>query len=284
MKKSKIILHILALVVAVASFFLFRAYTQIKTDSVAPRISMDTDMIEVSVSDPEATLLQGISARDNRDGDVTHTVIIESITAINEEHVAVVSYAAFDRSGNVGKAQRNVRYTDYHAPRITLTHPACFTVNEAEKLMDFVGAQDVLEGDISHRVRATVVSNSSIRNEGAHTVHFGVTNSLGDSVQLEIPIHVYANGLYNAQLELSEYIIYLPKGSSFTPNNYLKTFTYSGNSINLSRTHPADMNVRCDNPVKIHTPGVYSVKYTVTFTDRNVTFTAYSNLIVVIEE
>ena len=48
---------------------------------------------------------KGVSARDNRDGDVTHTIIIESITAINEDHVAVVSYAAFDRSGNVGNVQ-----------------------------------------------------------------------------------------------------------------------------------------------------------------------------------
>lgn len=283
MKKSKIVLHILAIVVAVASFFVFRVYTQIKTDDVAPRFSVDTELIEVSVSDPETMLLQGVSARDNRDGDVTHTIIIESITAINEDHVAVVSYAAFDRSGNVGKIQRNVYYKDYHSPRITLTHPACFTITEAEKLMDYVGAQDVLEGDISRRVRATVVSNSSIRNEGIHTVRFGVTNSLGDSVQLEVPIQVYANGLYNAQLELSDYIIYLPKGSSFAPNNYLKTLTYSGKSINLSRTLPADISVRCDNPVNTHTPGVYSVKYTVTLTDRNVTFTAYSNLIVVIE-
>lgn len=283
MKKSKIILHILALVVAIASFFLFRAYNQINTDSIAPKISMDTELIEISVSDPEAMLLQGISAYDNRDGDVTHTIIIESITAINDEHIAIVSYAAFDRSGNVGKAQRNIRYNDYYSPRITLSHPACFAASEADNLMDYVGAQDVVEGDIGHRVRATVISNSSIRNEGTHMVRFGVTNSLGDSVQLEIPIQIYANGLYNAQLVLSEYIIYLPKGSSFSPNHYLKTFTYNGGSIDLRRTQPADFSVRCDNPVNTHTPGVYPVKYTVTYTERNVTFTAYSNLIVVIE-
>ena len=112
MKKSKIVLHILAIVVAVACFFVFRVYTHIKTDDVAPRFSVDTELIEVSVSDPETMLLQGVSARDNRDGDVTHTIIIESITAINEDHVAVVSYAAFDRSGNVGKSQRNVYYKD----------------------------------------------------------------------------------------------------------------------------------------------------------------------------
>ncbi len=284
MKKRKIILHILALVVAVASFFLFQAYTRVKTDTVPPKFTVDTAQIELSVSDPESMLLQGISAYDSRDGDVTHTILVESITAINEEHVAIVTYAAFDRSGNVGKIKRNVHYTDYHSPRITLSHPACFIASEAEKLMNYVGAEDVLEGDIGRRVRATIVSNTSIREEGVHKVRFSVTNSLGDTVQLEMPIQVYANGLYNAQLSLSEYIVYLPKGSSFSPNDYLMTFTYSGKNINLSRSLPMDVTVKCDNNVNTHTPGVYSVKYTVTFIDRNVTYTAYSNLIVVIEE
>lgn len=285
MKKYKIVLHILALLVAIASFFLFRAYMRITTDSKAPVFSVSEDVLEMSVSDPETTLLQGISARDNRDGDVTHTILVESVTAINKDHIATVTYAAFDRSGNISKIQRKVHYTDYHAPRITLTHPACFSGETGETMMNYVGAQDVLEGDISRRVRATLVSNTgSLSKEGNHLVHLAVNNSLGDAVQLEIPVEVYPTGLYNAQLMLEEYIVYLPKDSIFRPESYLDSFEYSNKSINLSRNHPIGFTVKYNNNVQTYIPGVYSVSYTATYTDRNIEYTGHSVLIVVIEE
>ena len=285
MKKTKIILHIMTLAVAIASFFLFRAYMRVTTDSKPPVISVDEGVLELSVSDPESALLQGVSARDNRDGDVSHTILVESVTAINDEHIATVTYAAFDRSGNISKTQRKVHYTDYHSPRITLSHPACFAGESGQDMMDFVGAEDVLEGDIGRRVRATLVSNTgSLNKEGVHTVRLGVTNSLGDSVQLEIPIEIYPHGLYSAQLELKDYIIYLPKGSVFRAENYLDSFHYANKTISLTRSQPVDFSVKYTGTVQTNVPGVYSVSYTATYTDRSVDYTGHSVLIVVIEE
>lgn len=285
MKKSKIILHIFALVVAVASFFLFRAYIHFTTDSKPPVFSVDEEILELSVTDPEAVLFLGISAEDDRDGDVSRTILVESITAINDDHIATVTYAAFDRSGNISKTQRKVHYTDYHSPRIILTHPACFYGETGETLMNYVGAEDVLDGDISRRVRATLISDSgSLRDEGTHIIHLGVTNSLGDAVQLEIPITVYSASLYNARLELTDYIIYLPKGADFQANKYLKTLGYANKTLDLTRTFPADFCVKCNDPVQTGVPGVYTVSYTASYTDRNIEYTGYSVLIVVIEE
>lgn len=285
MKKSKIILHILAVAVAVASFFLFRAYIRFTTDSKPPVFSVDDGILELSVSDPEAALLQGVSARDNRDGDVTHTILVESVTAINDDHIATVTYAAFDRSGNISKANRKVHYTDYHSPRITLKHPACFVGDTGLELMSHVGAEDVLEGDIGRRVRATLVSNtSSLNKEGIHTVRLGVTNSLGDSVQLEIPIEIYPAGLYNAKLDLEEYIVYLPKGSAFQAESYLDSFSYGNKTVSLTRNQPIGFSVKCTGSVQTNVPGVYSVGYVATYTDRNVEYTGHSVLIVVIED
>ena len=229
--------------------------------------------------------MQGISAEDDRDGDVSHTILVESVTAINNDHVAIVTYAAFDRSGNISKTQRKIHYTDYHSPRIVLTHPACFYGETGENLMRYVGAEDVLEGDISRRVRATLISNTgSLRDEGTHIVHFGVTNSLGDSVQLEIPIKTYSASLYNARLELTDYIIYLSKGSDFRPENYLEALEYGNKSLNLTRNFPMDFSIKYDNTVQTGVPGVYAVSYTASYTDRNIDYTGYSVLIVVIEE
>lgn len=285
MKKSKIILHCIALAVAIASFVLFRAYIRVSTDTSAPEFSVDESTLELSVSDPESALLQGITARDDRDGDVTHTILVESVTAITDDHYATVTYAAFDKAGNISKVKRRIHYTDYRSPRITLDHAACFAGESAVELMDYVGAEDVIEGDISRRVRATLVSNTgSVQNEGTHLVRLSVTNSLGDFVQLEIPLEVYANGLYNAQLELKENIIYLPKGTSFNAESYLSSFTYAGKTVSLTRTRPIGFTLKYDNTVNTNTPGVYAVNYTMTFTDHNTLFTGHSVLIVVIEE
>lgn len=285
MKKRKIILHILILAVAIASFFLFRAYVRFTTDSKPPEFRVEEGMLEISVSDPESVLMQGISAKDNRDGDVSHTILVESITAINDDHVATVTYAAFDRSGNISKIQRKVRYTDYHAPKIVLTHPACFSNGTGDTLMNYVGAQDVIDGDIGRRVRATLVSNTgSLNNEGIHTVHLSVNNSLGDAVQLDLPVEIYPTGLYNARLSLKEYIVYLPKGSAFRAEDYLDFFEYGDKTISLSRTAPMGFSIKCGNTVQTNVPGVYSVSYTAAYTDNKIEYTGHSVLIVVIEE
>ena len=285
MKKRKIILHILVLVVAIASFYLFRTYIRFATDSIPPEFRVKEDVLELSVTDPESALMQGVSAKDDRDGDVSHTILVESITGINSDHMATVTYVAFDRSGNISKLQRKVHYTDYHSPRIKLTHAAAFPGESGADLMKYVSAEDVLEGNIGRRVRATLVSNTgSLTKEGIHTVRLGVNNSLGDSVQLEIPVEIYAAGLYNSTLNLTDYIIYLPKGTVFRAENYLNSFEYSKQSLNLSRNQPIGFSVKVDNPVMTNVPGVYSVSYTASYTDHNIEYTGHSVLIVVIEE
>ncbi len=285
MKKKRNILQCLAMVVAIAVFFIFQAYDRIRTDSKPPKFSVEDEVLEMSVCDPSSKLLQGISARDDRDGDVSDSILVESVGSISEDHTAVVTYAAFDESGNVAKTTRSIRYTDYRSPRFTFDHAMAFSSGDTGDIMQYIGAQDVLEGDISRRVRATLISDtSSLRNEGNHLVRFSVTNSLGDTAVLEVPVEVYSPKQYNAEISLMEYILYLPKGSQFSPENYLVSFRYGGDVVNLSRTMPAGFSLKYNNTVDTATPGVYAVSYTLTHTDRNVDYVAHSVMIVVVEE
>ncbi len=284
-KKKRFLLQCVALVAAIAAFFIFRTYNRMRADTKAPEFSIDDEVLELSVSEPASALLQGITAEDNRDGDVTHSIVVESIGSISEDHTAVVTYAAFDNSGNVAKVRRNIRYTDYHSPRFTFEQAMSFSVDAAGDIMQYIGAQDVLEGDISRRVRANLVSDTgSLRSEGNHTVRLTVTNSLGDTAHLEIPVEVYAVKQYNATLKLSKYILYLPKGSDFDPENYLASFYYNGNTVSLSRMVPSGYSLKYDNTVDPSKPGTYAVNYTVTHEDRNVDYVGHSVLIVIIEE
>ena len=97
-----------------------------KTDQTIPKISMDQDEIQVSVKDPEKVWKKGITAYDEKDGDITDSLVIESVSTFLEKGRRLVSYAAFDRDGHVAKASRQLIYTDYHSPKISCAKPFSF--------------------------------------------------------------------------------------------------------------------------------------------------------------
>ena len=95
---------------------------------------------------------------------------------------------------------------------------------------------------------------------------------------------------YNAALELTDYLVYLPKDAQFYPAQYLKSFTWLGEQDSLAGGLPTDYSMRTRGTVQTGYPGVYTVEYRVTFTDRDEKnpdfdrkYTGYSKLIVVVE-
>lgn len=275
----------MVLVVTLLIFGAYRIYARHITDNVAPKITIDETggMLQVSTQDPEAALLQGVTAQDSRDGDVTASIIVESVGNINDKDQVVVVYAAFDRAGNIAKSQRTVQYTDYQAPRFTLSAPMAFAYGSRFNVLECVGAQDQLDGDIRRRVKATLLDDSTITEEGIHSVQFRVTNSLGDTEELVLPVEVYAADAYTAKLSLTTYLAYVPVGSVFTAQDYLNEFVLFNEPVSLTGGLPEDLNLKISENVDTQTPGVYPVSYRVTATVGERTYTGYSRLIVVVE-
>lgn len=85
-----------------ASVFLY-----MNLDRTAPVISFDDEdrKLVYSESMSEEELLEGVSAVDDRDGDVTGSVLIEKISETADGNV-IVTYAALDSSNNVAKRSR----------------------------------------------------------------------------------------------------------------------------------------------------------------------------------
>ena len=205
MKKRNWLL-LLLIVLCLAAFFGYRKLDQLRTDTRAPQIHMDEQPLEVSVRDDKSALLAGVTASDNVDGDVTASLVVERVNLTDSDGSISVSYAAFDSAGNVAKAKREGRYTDYERPRFTLNAPLVYTVDHSFDVLSNVGAVDAIDGDIQHRVRATTKGTSSIMALGSHMVQFQVTNSLGDTVSETFPVEVISSGIYNAALELTDYL------------------------------------------------------------------------------
>ena len=281
-------INVLLLMILAVAFGLFAGYhlwVHNRLDTTGPVLTVEEGMLEISVKDRETALMKGIRAVDDRDGDVTASILVESIYGISEDHVTTVTYAAFDRAGNVSKIQRKVRYTDYRAPRFELDTSLCFPYNSGFDLLEYVGAQDVIEGDIRRRVRATLVSDTRSINEiGAHVVRMQVTNSLGDTVEIDFPVEVYDPEWYTASVKLDEYLVYLEHGDSFDPEKYLDAFVVRGEDTDISYQIPD--NILCDINSNVNTrvPGVYRVKYTLTRTINMTTFSGQAVLVVIVQE
>ncbi|MBQ9082391.1 MAG: hypothetical protein IJY28_02700 [Clostridia bacterium] len=266
----------------------YQRLDQLWTDRTPPVITVTMPVAEVSVKDADGALLQGITAADETDGDVTSSMIVESVMLLDTTGRAEVRYAAFDRSGNVAKATREVRFTDYTRPEFTLNAPLLYVHGVAFDVLRDLGVQDVVDGDLQHRIKATSVDGESITTQGTHMVQFQVTNSLGDTVKLSLPVEVYAAGAYNARLTLTDYLVYLPKGGTFDAGSYLKEFIVGEEITDLQGGSRSGFTAKISGQPDMQNPGVYAVDYRITW-QKNTTssirqeYTAYSRLIVIVE-
>jgi hypothetical protein len=289
--KKRSLFYLILIALAVCAFVGFRFWEGISHDAKAPEIRMGDEILELSVTDPQERFLEGISAVDNRDGDVTGSVVVEKIKLTDAaEGLAEVSLAAFDKSGNVAKFSRMVRYTDYHGPRFSLKQPLVYAQNSGMNVLDRICAEDVFDGDLSHHIRATSLSDTGLSGAGIHNVEFRVANSLGDVVKLVIPVEVRDYVISYADVILTEYLVYLQPGDSFQAKDYLNGFKLNQEFTSLSGRLPAGYRLETEGTVNTQVPGVYAVSYTVTYTvtgtnpgvnDRD--YTGYSKLIVVVD-
>lgn len=101
-KSVTIFLSIICIVGLVVSIFLY-----ISKDRQAPTISYTGD-ITYNEGDDVGVLLEGVTALDDKDGDVSDSLMIESIYKSGDK--AKVVYCAYDTSNNVSKLQRIVSY------------------------------------------------------------------------------------------------------------------------------------------------------------------------------
>lgn len=107
-KKSVLLGVMLLLVLSAAAFVVF-----FSADREGPVITVDADrVVPYSKEQGEHTLLSYVKATDQKDGDVTASVIIESIYLSSDLSAANVIYAARDSKGNITK----LRYTFDYLP------------------------------------------------------------------------------------------------------------------------------------------------------------------------
>ena len=112
MKKLKRISLIL-LAVTTAMMIGLNVYEFLTKDKEPPVITFPEGELSVSIAATEKEMVQDVKAKDNRSGDLSSSVVVEKMSSIDENGARVVTYAAIDKAGNVGRAERLVQYSDY---------------------------------------------------------------------------------------------------------------------------------------------------------------------------
>lgn len=79
----------------------------LQQDREPPQIQFSASDVRYREGMDEERLLEGVTAWDERDGDVTENIVIEKVNKSSDNRYIIVVYAAGDESGNYAKALRS---------------------------------------------------------------------------------------------------------------------------------------------------------------------------------
>lgn len=246
-------------------------------DKTGPEISFEEELLKVSVKVTEEELLEGITAIDEKDGDVTDSIMIESISKLLAGNERIVTYAAFDGDNHVGKAERRIQYTDYTSPRFSLDEPLTTSLSsDMSEMLQALHAKDCIDGDISDQIVVMNVDITGLTGEEASmTCEVQVTNSCGDIASLELPVSVDMSGNSSqfTEIELKKYLIYTKVDKKVDLKSYVKNIASVSQSVTAE-----DLKISTD--LDTSKPGAYTATYSLMEEEQE----AVTQLYIVVEE
>ena len=227
-----------SIILLIISLFLFGANyyrTNVINDKTGPLFQMDNSVIKVSVKDDVKALLTGLTAIDATDGDVSNSIIVESISPFTGTGHRVVNYAAFDSDNHVTHVKRELAYTDYEAARFHLKKQLSFPMN-ATNLLEGISVEDCIDGDLTKSVKMMYDEELDTSHVGEYSARLKVTNSAGGVSYLPVKVEIYDASVYFRlpQIKLKENLVYVDKGTDFDEQEYISAITVNGEDYSLT--------------------------------------------------
>lgn len=249
----------LIFVVTTALYAYFLVTEKIKNDETLPVITLKEEVLEVDIDATKEDLLSGVTAFDEKDGDLTDKVIVESVSNFIEPGLCRVTYAVCDNNSHVATATRKIRYKGYTSPKFTLSEDLCYSLYERLDVSKAIGAVDCIEGDISTNI---VISSEDYTSsiEGVFNIQATVTNSKGDTSTITVPLIIEDRSLSAPTIELKEFLVYSEPNKKIDFKKYL-------DSAEDSRGNDLTKDVTIETNIDVSKEGSYTVHYYVT--DKN---------------
>ena len=212
----------------------------------APTISF-ADALYLHLGQKSFNLMDGVSAHDVEDGDLTNKVVYANTVDINTEGTYQVTYQVADSAGHKTSATRDVVVTN-DAPVIHVLGDNQTEVGHAFDLLQGVTADDYQDGDLTTEIK--VAGNVDTSKPGDYELTYAVTDKNGTVTTLKRSVTVFATA---PTLDVSKVPTELKVGDQFNPK------------ANVTAVSPyGDVIVAVDGSVDTSKPGSYELAYTAT--------------------
>ena len=212
----------------------------------APTISFADDL-HLHLGQKSFNLMDGVSAHDVEDGDLTNKVVLCSTVDVNTEGTYQVTYQVTDSAGHKTSATRDVVVTN-DAPVIHVSGNNQTEVGHAFDPLQGVTADDYQDGDLTTEIK--VAGDVDTSKLGDYELIYTVTDKNGAVTTLKRSVTVFATA---PTLDVSKVPTELKVGDQFNPK------------ANVTAVSPyGDVIVAVDGSVDTSKPGSYELAYTAT--------------------
>lgn len=154
-------------------------------DTTKPIIHLSSDKVTVERGS-DYNVLDGVSASDNHDGNITNKIIYESIPILNKNIMGTykISYTVKDLNGNISETKvKEVIVDDTLPPEVTINYSTKDPTNQS--------------------VKVTVVGNEDIYIDGYLCVNHICTKNYGGNVNEDIAIRDTKGNITTASINIS---------------------------------------------------------------------------------
>ena len=262
MRIFRIVISVLFVISAVI-FLITWGNVQLHKDDSYPVITFPDTVLEVSLHPDDAELLADVTATDQKDGDLTASLIVESISNFIEPGICNITYAVCDSDYHVVTAVRKIRYAEYTAPEFVMTDDLLYSLTEPVDLAGRLGAVDVIDGDISSRVKISSNENIVSGRTGLYQLSAQASNSKGEVIYINLPLFVEDIHPYAPEIRLKNYLVYLKQGETLDLASMVQKAFTEEKSENGEETIEIDYTgtVWYETNLDTATPGVYQADY-----------------------
>jgi uncharacterized membrane protein len=255
MRTIKFITIIAAVFVAIFSTVVYFS-TLGKKDKPILVCSVD-GIIEGSINVTNEELLKYVAASDEQDGDLSSKIKVTRQNRFigGDSHSIIITFSVCDSDNNVTAIQRLLTFTDYEPPKITLLGDFIFASGYSYTLTDYCTATDLIDGELDDYIK--MISPEFTATEGKYPVNIKVTNSLGDTSELNIEAIITTKDYYSTKIRLKEYITYVNAGEKIDYKNFVDGIVYNSSGVRYTLD---DIRVD-DSQIDLSKAGTYQVFY-----------------------
>lgn len=234
------------------------AYLLMGEDKEAPVITVSHEDMTYTEGDDYDELLEGVTATDNQDGDVSNDVFVSGVLQTSENE-AIVSYAVVDSSSNVGTAKRTVEYiANDDKDAADSDEDAADDEDTSESDSDTVSSDDTADTETTTTDDASTDSAATVSPSA--TPSPTPTESADDASVQDLTVTGTSPVIALTQSEVK-----IKKGETFSSLDQVL-----GVADDKDETYDLYKRISVQGTYDVNTAGTYELSYFVTDSDGNV--------------